>query len=196
MYYPDFWAWFCRLVSMPALFLRDAHSGGSFCPSPIGNVSRGPWRCCQGLDAAGSVFLYRESERGGENLPCSICHGLELFEQVPSSPPFQALRSWECCCGCTLGVVRHRGKHHSLCANMFVNAIMFAASAWLEGHNVFSLAKPCDSYWLQAGLLTCGNKIKCHCQKFLQTFLGLLSLVVPGPVWKSSPEEALGSRGC
>lgn len=100
---------------MPALFLRDAHSGGSFRPSPVGNISCGPWRCCQGLDAAGSVFLYRESERGGGNLPCSICHGLELFEQVPSSPPFQALRSWECCWGCTLEVVRHRGKHPSLC---------------------------------------------------------------------------------
>lgn len=111
---------------MPALFLRDAHSGGSFRPSPVGNISCGPWRCCQGLDVAGSVFLYRESERGGANLPCSICHGLELFEQVPSSLPFQALRSWECCCGCTLGVVWHRGKHHSLCE---MHAIMFAASA-------------------------------------------------------------------
>lgn len=150
---------------MSALFLRDTRSRGSFDPSLVGNISRGSWRCCQGLDTAGSVFLYGESERGGENLPFSICNGLELFEHVPSSPPFQALRSRECCCGCTLGVLRHRGKHHSLCE---MHAIMFAVSAWLDGHNVFTtLAKPCDSYWLQEGLLTCRKKIKCHCEKFL-----------------------------
>jgi len=57
------------------------------------------------------------------------------------------------------------------------------APAQSDGHNVFTtLAKPCESYWLQQGLLTCGKKIKCHSEKFLQTFLGLLSLVVPGPL--------------
>lgn len=101
------------------------------------------WRCCQELDAAGLVFLCGESEWGGENLPFSICNGLELIEHVPSSPLFQVLGSWECCCGCMLGVLWHHGKHHSLCE---MHAVMFAASAWLDRHNVFrTLARPCDS---------------------------------------------------
>lgn len=146
--------------------------------SLVGNVLRGSRQFCQGLDVAGSVFHYGESERGGENLPFSICNGLELFERIPRSLLFQALRSWEYCCGCTLGVLRHRGKNRSLCE---LHAIMFATPVWSDGHNVFAtLAKPCDSSWLQEILLTCRKKLKCHCEKFSQTFQGLLSLIVPG----------------
>lgn len=180
MYYLDFWAWFCSLISMFALFLRDACSRGSSGPSPVGNVSRGFWLCCWAWHGQLSTPLQEEWVRS-ENMPFSICSGLELFEHVPSPPPFQSLRSRECCCGCMLRVLWHRGICHSLCE---MRAIKFAAPAWLDGRSVFTtLVKSCDRCWLQGGLLTCGKKIKCHCEKFLQTSLGLFSLVVPGPLW-------------
>lgn len=130
MYYPDFGR--DSAVSFQCLhcFRRDSRSGGSFGPSLVAKFARGFWQCCQGLDTAGSVFLYEESEWGRENLPLSICNGLELFEHIPSLPPFQTLRCQQCCHGCTLGVLWHRGNHHHLCE---MHAIMFAAPVGLDG---------------------------------------------------------------
>lgn len=158
---PDFWSWCSRLVSMFALFLRVSHSGGSFGPSLVGNVSHGSWWCRWGLDVAILVFLYRESEWGGKNWPSSIFNGLELVEHTPSSMPFQVLRSWECCCGCTLRILWHHGKYHILCE---MRTVMFAASAWSRLDNSGKLY---DSSWLQVGLVTCAMKIKCHCENLL-----------------------------
>lgn len=158
---PDFWSGYCSLVSMSALFLGVSHSGGSFGPSLVGNVSHGSWWCCWGLGVAILVFLCGDSERGGKNLPFSIFNGLELREHTPSSMSFQVLRSWECCCSCTLGVLWHHGKYHSLCE---MRAMMFAASACSDHDNSGKLY---DSCWPQVGSVTCGKKIKCHCENLL-----------------------------
>lgn len=170
---------------MSAVFLRVSHSGGSFDPSLVGNVSHGPWWCCWGLDVAILVFLYRKSEWGGKNLPCGIFNGLELSEHTPNSTPFQVLRSWECCCGCTLRVLWHHGKYHGLGE---MHAIVSAASAWSHCDNSGKLY---DSCWLQVDLVICTKKIKCHCENLLQTFLCVLNLVLPGLLWNSRAENSV-----
>lgn len=97
MYYLYFWTWFCRLISMSALFLGDACSGGSSGPSPVGNISCGFWLCCWAWHGQLSTPL---QEDWGENIyskEVRICHSASIivWSCLNTSQACYLLRPWD-----------------------------------------------------------------------------------------------------